>query len=111
MKNRKSSSSSQSKFPFLEITPKGNFIRLRLQPRSSRNLIDGVQGDALKVRLTAPPVEGEANKALIEFLSDVLGVKKSALSLEAGHKSRDKRVKVDGMTPEDIEKAFSKDLG
>lgn len=70
---------------------------MRLQPRSSKNAVEGVQENSLKIKLTAPPVEGEANRALIEFLSDLLGIRKSALSIDTGTKSREKRVRVEGM--------------
>lgn len=107
--NRINSSSSQNpKFPFIESTEKGLFIRVRLQPRSSKNAIDGVQNGALKIKLTAPPVEGEANRALIEFLSDALDVKKSALSIDSGLKSRDKRVRVADLSQDGLEKIFSR---
>ncbi len=98
--------SPQKKFPFIEETPKGVFLRVRLQPRSSKNSIVGVQGGSLKVRLTAPPVEGSANRALIEFLSELTGVRKSSISIDSGLKSREKRVLVEGVTIEDLEKVF-----
>lgn len=101
---------NENDFSFLEESKKGLFIRVRLQPRSSKNLIDGLQGCSLKIRLTAPPVEGEANSALIEFLSKLLGVKKSSLSIGSGLKSRDKRVKVEGFTLEGLKEAFSRKL-
>lgn len=96
------------KFPFIESTPKGLYIRVRLAPRSSRDQIEGVQAGSLKIKLTAPPVEGEANKALIEFLSKLIGIRKSNLSIDAGMKSREKRVKVEGMTLEGLEGVFEK---
>lgn len=105
---RKSSSSSPSKtLPFIEETPKGLFIRVRLQPRSSRCAVEGVQENSLKIKLTAPPVEGEANRALIEFLSDILGVRKSALSIDSGTKSREKRVRVEGLGIKEIVERLS----
>ncbi|MBI5587322.1 MAG: DUF167 domain-containing protein [Deltaproteobacteria bacterium] len=102
--------SLKNQFPFLEATPKGVFIRVRLQPRSSRNRVDGVQGGSLKLRLTAPPVEGTANRALLEFLSELTGVRKSSLSIDAGAKSRDKRVRVEGVAIEELQRAFSEAL-
>jgi len=106
--NRKSSSSSQNNpLPFIEETPKGVFIRVRLQPRSSKNAVEGVQENSLKIKLTAPPVEGEANRALIEFLSDILGIRKTALSIDSGTKSREKRVKVEGLGVKDIAQRLS----
>lgn len=110
MKRRTSSSSSQSsvRYPFIENTPKGLFLNIRLQPRSSKNQVEGTQGNALKVRLTAPPVEGEANRALIEFLSDLTGLRKSSFTIGSGLKSRDKRVAVEGVAFEALEEIFSK---
>lgn len=87
--------------------PGGAAIRIRLQPRSSRDRIEGVQGDALKIRLTAPPVEGEANKALIEFLSALTGVRKSAFRMESGLRTREKKLSVEGMDVPALEKIFS----
>ena len=59
-----------------------------------------MRGDAILIRLNAPPVEGAANEALIAFLSDVLGVPRRDITLVAGEKSRDKRVQVDGVSQE-----------
>jgi len=79
-------------------------LSLRLTPRAKRDEIAGiseVEGrPALAVRLTAPPVEGAANKALIAFLARRLGVAKSAITIEAGSKSRLKIVRVQGVTDE-----------
>lgn len=105
-----SSSSSQSKFPFLKASPEGVIIRVRLQPRSSRNQVEGISQDALRIRLTAPPVDGSANRALMEFLSDITGIRKSSFSISSGHKSRDKSVLAAGASLPAIEKAFSEKL-
>lgn len=80
---------------------------VRVIPRSSRNELVGMQGDALKVKLTAPPVEGAANAALIAFLAKRLGVRKSAVSIVAGERNRDKRVRVEGVTRERVERTLS----
>lgn len=63
-----------------------------IQPRSSKNSVVGLYGDALKIKLTAPPVEGAANKMCIEFLAKQLGVPKSTLSIISGHSSRTKQI-------------------
>lgn len=96
-----------SSFTFIEETADGLYLRIRVQPRSSKNEVCGVQGNALKIKLTAPPVEGEANKRLIEFLSGFLDIKKSALAIDSGDKSKNKRVKVEGLTKTELEKALS----
>jgi uncharacterized protein (TIGR00251 family) len=73
-------------------------LNIRVIPRSPRTRVDGKRGDAILIRLNAPPVDGAANEALIAFLSDVLGVPRRDISLVAGEKSRDKRVRVDGVS-------------
>ena len=76
----------------------GVIMALRVVPRASKDEVQGVWGDALKVRLRAPPVEGKANEALVEFLAGVLDVPRRCVHLLVGDKSRAKRVKVDGIT-------------
>jgi hypothetical protein len=85
------------------IIPTATGIRLRLhvQPRASRTELAGRHGDALKVRLAAPPVDGAANDALVRFLSDRLGVPRTAVRLEAGAGGRAKVVTVHGIGPEE----------
>jgi uncharacterized protein (TIGR00251 family) len=72
-------------------------LRVRVQPRSSRNALGGERDGALVVRLTAPPVDGAANKALLRFLARSLRVAPSALRIATGAKGRDKRVSVRGL--------------
>ena len=73
-------------------------IDIRVIPRAAKAGISGTRGDALLVRLHAAPVSGGANAELIEILSDALGVPKRAISIVSGERSRQKRVKVDGVT-------------
>jgi len=75
---------------------------VRAQPRSSREAIEGVREGALRVALTAPPVEGEANAALVALLARVLGVPKRDVSVIAGTANRSKRVRVSGLTSETV---------
>ncbi len=111
MKTLTGSPSSQGRrFPFLRSCPDGALIMLRVRPGAPKNEAQGVHNDRLKVRLTSPPVEGRANDCLMEFLSEILGVKKSALSLVAGHKSRDKTVKVTGASVGEVESSLAKVL-
>jgi hypothetical protein len=70
----------------------GLVFKVHVQPRSSRNQVAGLYGDALKVKLTAPPVEGKANRACIDILSKALEVPKSSLEIIAGPSSRLKHV-------------------
>lgn len=72
--------------------PAGLTFKIRVQPRSSRNMIVGLLGDALKVKLTAPPVEGAANTMCIEFLARCLGVSRSAVEIRAGQAGRIKQI-------------------
>lgn len=75
---------------------------MRVQPRASKNEIAGVQDGALRVRLTAPPVEGQANAALQAFLAEMLGVRKSEIVIVAGQTGRSKIVQVTGLSPPDV---------
>lgn len=69
-------------------------LDVRVQPRASRTEFAGLFGDRLKVRLQAPPVDGRANVALLEFVAAVCHLPKSRVTLEAGQASRDKRVRL-----------------
>ena len=71
---------------------------VRVQPRASRSEIVGVHGDAMKIRLSAPPVDGAANEALVELIADVLGVGRRAVRIVSGETSRSKVVEVEGVT-------------
>ena len=90
------------------ITPTATGVRLTLhvQPRAARTEIAGLHGDALKIRLAAPPVDGAANEALIRFLAERLGVSRSAITLVSGATSRRKVVEVSGMTAEAVAARF-----
>ena len=77
-------------------------LSVRIQPRASKNGISRMQDGSLKIRLTAPPVDGAANEALVTFLSDTLSVSKSQIEILSGHTSREKRVKISGKSEEDV---------
>ena len=84
--------------PFLQVLPDGDLIlSLYVQPRSSRNELVGLHGEALKLRLTTPPIDGRANKAVIAFLSKRLKIPKSALTIRSGLQSRSKKVVLSGL--------------
>ena len=72
-------------------------LDIRVIPRSPRTRVDGTRGDAILVRLAAPPVDGAANDALIAFLSTALDIPRRDILLVAGEKSRDKRVRITGL--------------
>ena len=75
-------------------------LRLHVQPRAAKSEVAGMLGDALKVRLAAPPVDGKANRALLDFLADRLRVSKNAVTLKSGESSRQKTVLVRGVKEE-----------
>lgn len=79
----------------------GITLTLRVVPRARKSEIVGVHGEALKVRLAAPPVEGAANRALVAFLARRLGVRKQQVSITGGKRSRQKRVHVAGLTADE----------
>lgn len=74
-----------------------------MQPRASRDGIDGWQAGALRVRVSAPPVEGDANRAVIALLARALGVRPGLLSIVRGTRGRDKLVRVEGLSDADVE--------
>jgi hypothetical protein len=78
----------------------GVVITVRVVPRASRNEVAGIMGDVLKLRVCAPPVDGKANEAVVEFLSERLDVPRSRISIKTGTLGRRKHVRVEGMTVE-----------
>ena len=82
--------------------PESAILTVRVTPRSVRDEIVGWQGDELRVRLRAPPVEGQANDALRRLLASSLGVRPSAIELLTGATARTKRLKVSGLSLEDV---------
>lgn len=79
-------------------------VLVRVQPRASRNAVEGVHGGALKVRLTAPPADGRANQACCRLLADQLKIPLSAVRILGGERSRTKRVELRGVTAEEVRK-------
>lgn len=86
----------------LRETATGVLFRIRVVPRASRCGPAGFQDDALKLRITAPPVEGKANEACIALLAELLGVKKGQVAIIAGQTSRTKTVAVEGVKASEI---------
>ncbi len=87
-------------------TPQGATFAVKVHPRARKNAFSGEIGEALKINLTAPPVEGKANDACIAFLAEVLGVSRSSVTIIAGQSSRQKVVRVAGRTAEQIKNAI-----
>ncbi len=75
----------------------GVVLRLHVQPGAKKTEVAGQHGDALKIRLAAPPVDGKANACLVAYLADLLGVAKSAVSVVSGESARAKRVRIAGI--------------
>lgn len=86
-------------------------ISVRLYPNAIKNELIGLSHGVWQVRVAAPPVKGKANKELISFLSKVLGVGKSSVSIAQGHTSRNKLIAVDGLTQQEIMKRLSSSFG
>ena len=82
--------------PYLRQTDAGVEIFLYVKPRASRNKVVGLQGEELKVALTAPPVDGAANKACCAFLAKLCSLPKSSVKLVSGEASRHKRLLLEG---------------
>ena len=82
----------------LRETPAGISFAIKVHPRAKKNAIAGELGDALKVALTAPPVEGKANEACIEFFAKLLEVPRSSVTIAAGQSSRNKLIRIKGIT-------------
>jgi len=77
-------------------------LSLRVQPRASHNAVVGWTGDTLNVRLTAPPVEGAANVACLEFLADLLDLPQSQFEILRGSRSRTKVIRISGLTQDEV---------
>jgi uncharacterized protein len=77
-------------------------LRVRVQPRASRNEITGWREGVLVIRVTAPPVEGAANRACREVLAEALGVRPADVTLVSGKKSREKRFHIADLLPEEL---------
>lgn len=88
--------------PFHESTA-GVTFAIKVQPRARKNAITGILGDAFKVSLTAPPVDGKANEACIEFFAKLLKVPRSSVTIAAGQTSRNKVIRVVGLSAKEVE--------
>ncbi len=90
-------------------TASGATFAVKVHPRARKNAITGIVGDALKVSLTAPPVEGRANEACIEFFANLLKVPRSSVTIASGQASRNKLIRVTGLPAEEIRKHLGAD--
>lgn len=92
---------------YLTETPEGVILNVKAQPRSSRSGIDGLMGDAVKVRVKCAPVDGKANKELVETLADEFGLPKSRVIFKSGETSKQKRILLHGVSAAAARKVIS----
>lgn len=88
-------------------TAQGATFAVKVHPRARRNAVTGLLGDAIKLALTAPPVEGKANDACIQYLSEVLGVARAAVIIISGDTSRQKLVRVAGLSADEVRRRLA----
>lgn len=88
--------------PWVTPYPRGVKLQIKVQPRASKNEIAGIMGEFLRVRLTAPPVEGEANKKLIKFLGKVFRCRAGSVKILRGATGRCKLVEIDGVSEDEV---------
>lgn len=81
----------------IQESPQGVILNLYIQPKASKNKVVGRHGDAIKLQITAPPVDGEANEAVIKFLAQTIEVPRSQVEILSGHQGRRKRVLIKGI--------------
>jgi uncharacterized protein (TIGR00251 family) len=92
-------------------TPTGTTFSVKIHPRARKNAITGVVGEALKLALTAPPVEGRANQAVIEFFADLFEIPRSSVTIASGTTSRNKVIRVAGLTKAAVAALLAAHLG
>ena len=87
---------------FVSDSKDGVILRIQVQPRASRDEVVGPHGNALKIRITAPPVAGAANKQLLRFLAKKLKVARSQMSIASGATSRAKSIAIEGISVDEV---------
>ena|SRR6516162_3645883 len=90
--------------PFLRETTGGILLSVKVQPRASKNEICGALGDALKIKVTAPPVDSAANQAVVELLAETLGCSRGRVELIRGQTSRLKTILLHGIEMREAER-------
>jgi uncharacterized protein (TIGR00251 family) len=86
----------------MQNSPTGTTFAVKIHPRAKKNAITGKVGDALKLALTAPPADGKANQACIDFFAKLLKVPRSSVTIAAGQTSRNKVIRVAGLSAEEV---------
>jgi uncharacterized protein (TIGR00251 family) len=88
-------------------TDVGTTFAVKVHPRAKKNAITGEAGEALKLSLTAPPADGKANEACIEFFANLLKVPRSSVTIAAGQTSRNKVIRVAGLSTEEVRRRLA----
>ena len=91
-------------------TPTGVSFAIKIHPRAKKNAITGELGDALKLAVTAPPIDSRANEACIEFLANLLDVPRSSVTIASGESSRRKVIRVAGLSADEVRRRLSGSL-
>lgn len=88
-------------------TAQGATFTVKVHPRARRNAVAGAVGEALKLALTAPPVEGKANEACISYLAEVLGVSRSSVTILSGETGRRKIIRIAGLSADEVRRRLN----
>ena len=91
----------------LQISGSAVTFAVRVHPRAKKNAITGELGDALKVSLTTPPIDGRANEACIEFFAKLLKVPRSSVTIASGQSSRNKVIRVASLSADELRKRIA----
>jgi uncharacterized protein (TIGR00251 family) len=86
----------------IQETAKGLTFAVKVHPRARKNAITGTVGDALKLALTAPPVDGKANQAVVEFFADLFQIPRASVTIASGETSRNKVVRITGVAAKQV---------
>lgn len=92
----------------VRATAQGATFSIKVHPRAKKNAVTGEIGEALKVALTAPPVEGKANEACVRFVAELLEVPRASVTIAAGESSRQKLIRVAGLSAAEVEARLRK---
>jgi uncharacterized protein (TIGR00251 family) len=92
-------------------TPGGTVFAVKLHPRAKKNAITGVVGDALKLAVTAPPIDGRANAACVEFLANLFAMPRSSVTIASGETSRRKIIRVAGLSADEVRRKLEASTG
>ena len=94
--------------PYVRDSEKGVILKVQVQPRASRDEVVGPHGDALKIRITAAPVAGAANKHLLKFLAKQLKVTRRQMSIVSGAASRAKSIAIEGTSADEVRQRLTR---